>query len=216
MAGQVVQHDVDFPPCGFQRHQLSEEGDKLFSGMTRGSLAQYGPGAGIEGGKQRERSVPIILKAVSFGAPRRQRQDPIEAVERLGQAAAPMSSAIVWRPACPVEDLGFQRRSPLGHSPSTMTSKQTRQALFLKALLPALVSAWHTVHHPRAGSGRTPVSLTPAVRQSTTVGPDVPCLPHSAFSAVDFDVTSYRSINKLTGPSTARLLRLKINRQLLR
>ena len=52
MAGQVVQHDVDFSARGFQCHQLSEEGDKLCGGMTRGSLAQHRPSAGIERCKQ--------------------------------------------------------------------------------------------------------------------------------------------------------------------
>ena len=83
VTGKVIQHDVDCPAWGFQGHQLSEEGDQLFGGMARGSLAQYGPRAGIERGKQRERAMPIILKAVSFGSPGRQRQDPIESVERL-------------------------------------------------------------------------------------------------------------------------------------
>ena len=59
--------------------------------------------------------------------------------ERLGQAAAaPVGGAIVRRPARPGEDPGFQRRRSLGHSSAMMTRKQTRQALFLKALLPAL------------------------------------------------------------------------------
>ena len=71
MTGKVIQLDVDFPPGGFQGHQLSEEGDKLFGGMSRGSLAHHSPRAGIERGKQREGAMPIILKAVSFGSPGR-------------------------------------------------------------------------------------------------------------------------------------------------
>ena len=82
MAGQAVQHDVDFPPCDFQCHQLSEEADNS-AVVYRGQPGQHGPNAGIERGEQRERSVPVILKAVSFGALGRQQQDPIESVERL-------------------------------------------------------------------------------------------------------------------------------------
>jgi hypothetical protein len=59
--------------------------------------------------------------------------------ECLSQAAAAtVGGAIVRRPPSPFQDFGFQRRSPLGHSPSTMTSKQSRQTLILKALFPAL------------------------------------------------------------------------------
>jgi hypothetical protein len=100
---------------------LSEEGDKLFGGMKRGSLAQHSPSAGIERGKQRDGSMPIIFKAVSLCSPGRQRQHPVEPVECLGDAAAAsVGSAIVRRPARPVEDLGFERRGSVGQSPATM------------------------------------------------------------------------------------------------
>ena len=52
--------------------KYGEEGDKLGRDMTRSG--EHFTGFGIEGGIQRQRAMSIVLKAMAFGAPRRQRQ----------------------------------------------------------------------------------------------------------------------------------------------
>ena len=48
-----------------------------------GGLAQHLAGLGVEGGVQRQRAVPEVLEAMALGAPGRQRQHRILAVQRL-------------------------------------------------------------------------------------------------------------------------------------
>jgi hypothetical protein len=64
-------------------HDVAEEFDKRGAGVTRDRVAQHLAGLRVEGGEERERAVAVLLESVSFCAPRRQRQDRIEAVERL-------------------------------------------------------------------------------------------------------------------------------------
>ena len=48
-----------------------------------GGLAQHLAGLGVEGRVQRQRAVAVVLEAMALGAPRRQRQHRILAVQRL-------------------------------------------------------------------------------------------------------------------------------------
>src|SRR6218665_1099914 len=82
---EVVDDDVIFlaarPPAG----GLGEDGGEPGRGRPRGGLAPHFPSLGIEGGVQRERSMPEVLKAMTLGTPRRERQHRVFAIERLNR-----------------------------------------------------------------------------------------------------------------------------------
>src|SRR6218665_1078560 len=80
---EVVDDDVNFLAAPLMGHDVGEEGDELGRGMPRGGLAQHFTSLGIEGGVQRERSMPEVLKAMTLGTPRRERQNRVFAIERL-------------------------------------------------------------------------------------------------------------------------------------
>src|SRR6218665_991150 len=82
---EVVDDDVNFLAARLMGHDVGEEGDELGRGMPRGGLAQNFTGLGIEGGVQRERSMPEVLKAMTLGTPRRDRQHRVFAIERLNR-----------------------------------------------------------------------------------------------------------------------------------
>src|SRR6218665_1475137 len=78
---EVGDDDVNFLAARLMRHDGGEEGDELGRGMPRAGLAQHFTGLGIEGGVQRERSMPEVLKAMTLGTPRRERQHRVFAIE---------------------------------------------------------------------------------------------------------------------------------------
>src|SRR6218665_4214598 len=80
---EVVDDGVNFLAARLMGHDVGEAGDELGRGMPRGGLAQHFTGLGIEGGGQRERSMPEGLKAMTVGTPRRERQRRGFAIELL-------------------------------------------------------------------------------------------------------------------------------------
>src|SRR6218665_427108 len=82
---EVVDDDVNFLAARLMGHDVGEEGDELGRGMPRGGLAQHFTSLGIEGGVQRERSMPEVLKAMPLATPRRERQHRVFAIERLNR-----------------------------------------------------------------------------------------------------------------------------------
>src|SRR6218665_2054013 len=82
---EVVDDDVNFLAARLMGHDASEEGGELGRGMPRGGLAQHFTSLGIEGGLQRERSTPEVIKDMTLGSPRRERQHRVFAIERLNR-----------------------------------------------------------------------------------------------------------------------------------
>ena len=64
---------------------VAEELDEGGTRVPRHRLADDFAGLRVERGEQRERAVPVVFEAVALGAPGRQRQHGIEAVERLNR-----------------------------------------------------------------------------------------------------------------------------------
>src|SRR3984893_10134266 len=69
MGREVVGDDVDLATPGLQRNNLAQESHKLFGGMVRRGLTQDLAAFGVERSIERERAMPIVLKAVALGAP---------------------------------------------------------------------------------------------------------------------------------------------------
>ena len=78
--GEIVQDDVNLLPRGAQGYDLLQEGDELTAGMAGSGFAVDATGGGIQRRIQGERSVPVVLKAVTFGTSWRERQDGIETI----------------------------------------------------------------------------------------------------------------------------------------
>jgi hypothetical protein len=78
VSGELVDDDVDLAPAWLGaddvRQELHERGDGLPDDLTR---------ARVQRGVQRERTMPIVFKAVAFGASWRERQYRIQAIECL-------------------------------------------------------------------------------------------------------------------------------------
>jgi len=81
VAADVVADDMNFPPLGLAGDDVGQEGHELFAGVTRCRLAQHLAGGGVERRKQAERAIALVLEAMTLGAPRRQRQQPVLALE---------------------------------------------------------------------------------------------------------------------------------------
>ena len=80
---EIVQDDVNLLPRGTQGDDLLQKGDELTAGMVGGSFTVDATGGGIQRRIQGERSVPVVLKTVAFGASWRERQDGIETIQSL-------------------------------------------------------------------------------------------------------------------------------------
>jgi hypothetical protein len=83
-------------------------------------LAQHLAGFGVERGIERKGAVTVVLKAVSLGSSRRERQDRIQAVQSLDSAffIHAKDCRIDWRlqiQADDVRSLGFKIRVVAGH-----------------------------------------------------------------------------------------------------
>src|SRR5208337_2749864 len=83
VGGEIVEDDVNLLPRRAQGYDLLQERDELTAGMAGGGLAVNATGGGIERRIQGERSVSVVLEAVTFGASRRKRQDGIETIQGL-------------------------------------------------------------------------------------------------------------------------------------
>ncbi len=81
--GEVVEDDVNLLPRRTQGYNLLQKGDELAAGVAGGGFAVDAAGGGIERCIQGERTVPVVLEAVAFGASRRERQDGIETIQGL-------------------------------------------------------------------------------------------------------------------------------------
>src|SRR5271169_4631437 len=81
--GEIVEDDVNLLPRGTQGYDLLQKGDELTAGMAGSSFAVDATGGGIQRRIQGERSVPVVLKTVAFGAAWRERQDGIETIQSL-------------------------------------------------------------------------------------------------------------------------------------
>src|SRR6218665_2779300 len=79
---EVVDDGVNFLAARLMGDDVGEEGDELGRGMPRDGLAQPFTSLGIEGGVQRELSMPEVLKAMALGTPRRKRKHRVFAIER--------------------------------------------------------------------------------------------------------------------------------------
>jgi hypothetical protein len=78
MRRQVVRDNMDLLAARLVGDQIGEEGHKFLAGMPRGGFAQHFAAVGVKRGVQRERPVPIILKAMALQPPWRQRQHRIK------------------------------------------------------------------------------------------------------------------------------------------
>ena len=71
--GEIVEDDVNLLPRRAQGYDLLQKGDELAAGMAGSGFAVDATGGGIERRIQRERSVSVVLKSVTFGASWRER-----------------------------------------------------------------------------------------------------------------------------------------------
>ena len=83
VGGEIVEDDVNLLPRRAQGYDLLQERDELTAGVAGSGLAVDAAIGGIERRIQGERSVSVVLEAVTFGASRRERQDGIETIQGL-------------------------------------------------------------------------------------------------------------------------------------
>jgi hypothetical protein len=89
-AERFVGDHADLFPTRLIGDDVGEERDELRRGMSRRRLAKPLAGLGVEGGVQGQGAVPVVLKAVPFRTPRRQRQ------HRLMPSCAPSLRVLQW------------------------------------------------------------------------------------------------------------------------
>ena len=78
---EIVGDNVDLFAARLVDHDVGEEGDELRRGVPLCGLAQHFTSLRIEGGVQGQGAVPVVLKAMSFCASRRERQHRIFAIK---------------------------------------------------------------------------------------------------------------------------------------
>ena len=122
---------------------------RLLAGIAHGGLADDLAGLRVEGCVQRERPVPVILKAVFSrlvpgynGKRRSSRSDSynqilIDLHHRRHLAAQPMCGPIGWRLPGPSQHFGTQLRRKLLRSLAGMDGCQAQHSILLIALLSA-------------------------------------------------------------------------------
>ena len=79
----VVADDVDLFAGRLTCHHVAQEGNELRTGVTRCGAADDLTGGGVERGEQTQGAIAFVFEAVALGAPRRQRQHAVLAIERL-------------------------------------------------------------------------------------------------------------------------------------
>ena len=82
---EIVHDDVHLASSGLCLDDGLQEADKFRARVPRRGVAHHFARSGVERGIQRERPVSVVLEAVPFGAPWRQRQDRVEPIERLNR-----------------------------------------------------------------------------------------------------------------------------------
>src|ERR1044071_2686078 len=83
MRGEVVGNHVDFFGFGLTRHNLTQEINKLSTGMTLSRFAQDLTRARVEGSVERKGAAAKIFKAMTLGATGGKRQHRVFSIQRL-------------------------------------------------------------------------------------------------------------------------------------
>ena len=101
---QVIGDDVNLASPWLAGDKVAEELDERRAGVAGHRVREHGPRLGVERREQGERAVPVVFEAVPLGAAGRQRQDRIEAVQRLNAVFSSTAKIAAWSG-------GFQRES---------------------------------------------------------------------------------------------------------
>ena len=83
MRRKIVQNHMNLFFVRLARNNVGEKGDKLGAGMTLCGLTQDLTALGVKSSIKRQSSVAIVLKAMTLGSSRRQRQDRIFTIQCL-------------------------------------------------------------------------------------------------------------------------------------
>src|SRR5262245_54775440 len=83
---EVVGDDVDLLSRGLRGEDICEKGNELRTGVALGCLAQDLSAGNLQGGVERESTMPEILKAVALGTAGRKGQNGIQSIESLNGA----------------------------------------------------------------------------------------------------------------------------------
>ena len=83
MRAQVIADDVNGSLRSLAGDEIFQKGDELCTGVAGAGLADDLPAPGLKGCIERERSMAIIFKAVSFRPTGRERQDGVQTIQRL-------------------------------------------------------------------------------------------------------------------------------------
>jgi hypothetical protein len=83
VARSIVHDDMNVEIVGHIALDRVEEAAELGRTMTRHASADDGSGLHVQCGKQRRRTVPLVVMSAPFGLPRAHRQDRLGSVERL-------------------------------------------------------------------------------------------------------------------------------------
>jgi hypothetical protein len=86
VGGEVVHDKMDFLAGGLCGDDFLEKADELLAGVAAGSASDELAAAGLQGGIKGEGAVTEILKPMTLGPSRRERQHGIEPVEGLDGA----------------------------------------------------------------------------------------------------------------------------------
>src|ERR1700726_505665 len=83
MCAQVIADDVNGSFWNLTGDKIFQKGDELCTGVAGTGLADNLAAPGIKGCIERERSMAIIFKAVSFSPTGRERQNRVQTIQRL-------------------------------------------------------------------------------------------------------------------------------------
>ena len=83
MRAQVVANDVNGLLWSLAGDQIFQKRNELRTGVAVAGLSDHFPALGIRSRIERQRSMAVVFKAVSFGATGRKRQNRIQAIQRL-------------------------------------------------------------------------------------------------------------------------------------
>jgi hypothetical protein len=86
MSREVVGNNMNLSVGGLSGDHLAQELYKLSTGMAVGCLAQDFAGGRVQGRIEGKSAVAKVFESVTFGAPRRERQDGVETVKGLDGA----------------------------------------------------------------------------------------------------------------------------------
>jgi hypothetical protein len=82
---QVVDDEMDFSRSRLARYDIGKKGNKLSACVPWCGFSDHFSRPSVQRGIQRESSVPVVLKAVTFSASRRQWEHGVAAVECLNR-----------------------------------------------------------------------------------------------------------------------------------